>query len=158
MFKKYLTLIFSILLAQLAGIVGSVFTAPNIKNWYVFLTKPFFSPPNWLFAPVWIILYILMGISAFLVWEKRKEAKVNSALLFYFIQLIFNATWSVVFFGFRSLFGGLVIIVALWFLILITLIKFWRIEKPAGYLLVPYLLWATFATILNLTVWQLNTF
>lgn len=107
--NKILTLSLSIILAQLAGLVGSFFTAPNIKSWYLFLKKPSFSPPNWIFAPVWTLLYTLMGISAFLIWEvglqkESKKGEVKKDLIVYGIQLFINIIWSFVFFGLKNLF------------------------------------------------------
>ena len=156
MSKKILTLFASIIIAQLAGAVGSIFTAPSIQSWYVFLEKPFFAPPNWLFAPAWITLYALMGIAAFLVWQKRRKVEVKSALYFYFAQLLLNASWSVAFFGLQNPFLGFLVIIALWLLILVTMVKFWKIERFAGFLFIPYLLWVSFASVLNYFVWQLN--
>ena len=156
MSKKILTLFASIIIAQLAGAVGSIFTAPSIQSWYVFLEKPFFAPPNWLFAPAWITLYALMGIAAFLVWQKRRKVEVKSALYFYFAQLLLNASWSVAFFGLQNPFLGFLVIIALWLLILVTMVKFWKIERFAGLLFFPYILWVTFATMLNFAIWQLN--
>ena len=156
MSKKILTLFASIIIAQLAGAVGSIFTAPSIQSWYVFLEKPFFAPPNWLFAPAWITLYALMGIASFLVWQKRRKVEVKSALYFYFAQLLLNASWSVAFFGLQNPSLGFLVIIALWLLILVTMVKFWRIERIAGLLFIPYILWVTFATMLNFAIWQLN--
>ena len=156
MSKKILTLFASIIIAQLAGAVGSIFTAPSIQSWYVFLEKPFFAPPNWLFAPAWITLYALMGIAAFLVWQKRRKVEVKSALYFYFAQLLLNASWSVAFFGLQNPFLGFLVIIALWLLILVTMVKFYKIERIAGLLFIPYILWVTFATMLNFAIWQLN--
>lgn len=156
MAKKALTLIVSVVIAQSAGIIGSVFTAPNIDTWYAFLEKPFFSPPDWLFAPAWITLYFLMGIAAFLVWQKRQLKDSKIALYFYCSQLVLNALWSVVFFGMQNPLWGLVVIIFLWMLILITLLKFWKIDRLAGLLFVPYLLWVSFASVLNFSIWQLN--
>lgn len=154
--KIILTLLIFIIIAQLAGLVGSFFTAPNIDNWYVFLERPSFAPPNWLFAPAWITLYTLMGIASFLVWQKRQFPRARSALFFYLGQLLFNALWSIVFFGMQSPFLGFLVIIILWFLIVITLIKFWKTEKIAGLLFIPYILWVSFAAVLNFSIWQLN--
>lgn len=157
MFKKYIIPLFlSILITFSAAFIGSFFTAKSIDNWYQFLNKPFFAPPNWLFAPVWTLLYILMALSAFLIWQKKKELKVNKALTLYFIQLILNAIWSIVFFGFRRPALAFFEIILLWLFILLTLIDFYKIKKMAGLLLIPYLLWVAFAAILNLSVWILN--
>ena len=155
-FSLILSFIISILIAQTTGFLGSIFTAPNIKTWYAFLEKPFFSPPDWLFAPAWIILYTLMGIAAFLVWQKRHSKGVKLALWLYLIHLGFNALWSVIFFGFKNPGLAFFEILILWVLILIVTVKFFKIEKAAGFLFIPYLFWVTFAAILNFAVWQLN--
>ena len=156
MINKILTLIIFIIIAQSAGIIGSFFTAPSIEAWYVFLEKPSFAPPNWLFAPAWITLYTLMGIASFLVWQKRQFPRARSALYFYLGQLLFNALWSIVFFGMQSPFFGFLVILILWLLIFITMVKFWKTEKIAGLLFVPYILWVSFAAVLNFSIWQLN--
>jgi tryptophan-rich sensory protein len=148
--------IVSVLIAQMAGFIGSFFTAPSIQSWYVFLEKPFFAPPNWLFAPAWITLYVLMGIAAFLVWRKRSVVGAKLALWLYGVQLALNALWSIIFFGMRNPGLAFVEIVVLWFLILVVTLKFLKVKKVAGYLFVPYLLWVSFAAILNFTVWRLN--
>lgn len=156
MAKKILTLFIFIVIAQSAGVIGSIFTAPKIETWYVFLEKPFFAPPNWLFAPAWIILYTLMGIAAFLIWQKRQTFRARSALFFYAGQILLNVLWSVVFFGLQNPFLGFLIIIVLWLLIAATMVKFWKVERTAGLLFVPYILWVTFAAALNLAIWQLN--
>ena len=154
--KKILILIISIVIAQSAGIIGSFFTAPKIDSWYSLLEKPFFTPPDWLFAPAWITLYALMGVAAFLVWQKKQNPKAKLALCFYFSQLVLNALWSVVFFGLQNPFLGFIVIAVLWLLIFITLIKFWKIDRLAGLLFFPYILWVSFASVLNYFIWQLN--
>ncbi len=149
--------IISILIAQLAGAVGSIFTTASIQNWYVFLEKPFFAPPNWLFAPAWITLYTLMGIAAFLAWQKTENLKLrNCALNLYGVHLILNALWSVIFFGMRNPGLAFIEIVVLWIFILVITVKFFRIRKVAGFLFIPYLLWVSFASVLNLSIWLLN--
>lgn len=150
-------MVFSILICEAAGIVGSLFTISAIPTWYATLNKPIFNPPNWIFAPVWTILYLMMGISLYLVWTKRIKTKgVKSALSVFGLQLALNASWSIVFFTGQSIFGGLTIIVLLWFLILITILKFFKISQTAALLLVPYLLWVSFATVLNFYIFKLN--
>jgi len=146
----------SIIIAQTAGIVGSIFTAPSIKTWYEFLEKPFFSPPNWLFAPAWVLLYTLMGIAAFLVWRKKENPARKETLELYILNLILNAFWSVLFFGLKNPGIAFFEIMTLWIVILIVMMKFFKIEKTAGILFIPYILWVTFAAILNLAVWRLN--
>ena len=152
-----LKLIISIIICQLAGVFGSIFTTPAIPSWYATLVKPTFNPPNWVFAPVWISLYFLMGISAFLVWRKGIEnPRVNLALRLFIIQLILNSLWSVLFFGFRSPLLGLVEIIILWIFILLTILYFFKVSKIAGILLLPYILWVSFAAVLNFSIWRLN--
>lgn len=155
--KNVLALIGFIILAQLAGVIGSVFTAGSVDTWYPNLNKPGFTPPGWLFGPVWITLYTLMGISAYLIWRKGWEyTKVKSALRVFFFQLILNALWSILFFGLHWLFWAFVEIALLWLLILLMILKFRKISPIAGYLQIPYLLWVTFAAVLNLSIWLLN--
>lgn len=150
-------LIISIVICQLAGVIGSFFTMDAIPVWYETLAKPSFNPPSWLFGPVWIFLYLLMGIALFLIWkEDLKNKEVKTAFTVFIIQLIFNASWSIVFFGMRSTAGGLIVIIILWILILISILKFMKISKTAGILLIPYLLWVTFAAILNYSIYNLN--
>lgn len=147
----------SLIVCQLAGLLGSLFTAPAIPTWYQTLNKPSFTPPSWLFAPVWIGLYLLMGISLFLVWKKKEQdLRVNEALMIFFIQLILNAFWSIAFFGLRSPLLGLVDIIFLWMGILLTIQKFFKISRNGALLLLPYLLWVSFAALLNFSLWVLN--
>ncbi|MFH0836178.1 MAG: TspO/MBR family protein [Candidatus Micrarchaeota archaeon] len=152
---NWLKLVGVIVLCELAGVVGSVFTMPAITTWYAGLAKPFFTPPSWVFAPVWIALYALMGIALYLVLESPKPRK-NRALLFFGVQLVFNTLWSIVFFGLQNLFAGLVAIVLLWIAIAGSMYYFQRIDKRAAWLLAPYLLWVTFAALLNYSIWMLN--
>ncbi len=150
-------LIISVLICLSAGFIGSIFTTPSIPSWYATLDKPSFNPPNWLFAPVWTTLFILMGIAVFLIWRKGlKKKEVKNALLIFLFQLIFNTLWSFLFFKFHSPFWALVDIAVLWVLILLSLVKFWKINKAAGMLLIPYLLWVSFASILNYFIYKLN--
>lgn len=152
---KILKLIIAIIVSFLAGGIGSIFTAPAIKNWYPTLAKPAFNPPNWLFGPAWSLLYLLMGIALYLVWQSPSTNK-KMAYWAFFIQLILNACWSIIFFGSHQLGLAFGEIVLLWLAIVWTIISFWRISKPAAYLLMPYLLWVIFAAILNFAVWRLN--
>ena len=148
---NYKRLIISLALPQLAGIIGSFFTISAIPVWYATLEKPSFSPPNWIFGPVWILLYILMGISIYLIWQKDR----SSTRLFW-IHLFFNAIWSIIFFGFQNPGLAFINIIIIWLLIVILMIKFWRINQWSTYLLIPYLLWVSFASILNYFIWYLN--
>jgi len=139
----------------LAGFIGSFATTPAIPGWYQSLNKPFFNPPNWLFAPVWTLLFILMGIAAWLVFTKGNKQKAQALKLF-FIQLLFNTLWSILFFGFKSpalAFGEIII---LWILIYQTKKAFLKQDKLAGWLLLPYLAWVSFAFILNFSIVMLN--
>jgi benzodiazapine receptor len=150
-------LVVSIVACLAAGAIGSVFTQQAIPTWYAALEKPAFNPPNWVFMPVWTLLYILMGIAAFLVWRKGLENKqVRIALIIFLVQLVLNASWSVAFFGLQSPLYGLVVIVVLWVAILFTTLKFYSISRAAGVLMWPYLLWVTFAAVLNESIWLLN--
>ena len=152
-----LKLVASVVLCQCAGIIGSVFTAPAIPTWYASLQKPAFTPPSWLFAPAWITLYLLMGIAAFLVWRVGLEnRKVKTALAVFLVQLVLNSLWSVAFFGMQSPLYGVIVIIVLWLMILLTIFKFARISAAAAWLLTPYILWVSFASALNISIWMLN--
>lgn len=150
-------LVITIAISELAGIVGSVFTASSVASWYTQLTKPTINPPAWVFGPVWTTLFALMGIAAFLVWKKGLERRdVKIALALFIGQLVLNTFWSIIFFGLRSPGGALTEIVFLWLAILATIIAFARISKPAAWLLLPYILWVSFAMYLNYVLWTLN--
>ena len=149
--------IFCILLCLSAGGIGSTFTASAIPAWYATLAKPSFSPPNWIFAPVWTLLYIMMGLAAALVWQKSLQApQVRAALVTFLIQLILNMIWSFLFFGLRSPLYGLIDILFLWAMILVTIAQFSKVSIPAALLLIPYIFWVTFAFGLNLGIFLLN--
>jgi len=155
--QDIIKLVVSIIACQLAGLIGSVFTTPAIPTWYAALQKPAFTPPNWLFAPAWLTLYLLIGIAAFLIWRKGLAQKeVKTALLIFAIQLILNALWSVAFFGLKSPLAGVIVIALLWVAILFTILRFFRLSVAAGALLLPYILWVSFAAALNMAIWQLN--
>ncbi len=154
---NYIRLIVSIVLCQSAGMIAAILTAQSVQTWYPTLLKPSFNPPNWLFGPVWIVLYLMMGIALYLVWQRSSTGQnVQTAVIFFIIQLVLNAAWSLIFFGLQSPFWAFVEIVVLWVAILITIILFWEISRTASYLLVPYILWVTFAAILNFSIWRLN--
>ena len=125
--------------------------------WYSTLSKPFFTPPSWIFGPAWTTLYTLMAISAFLVWRKGfKKKQIKNALKLFAIQLFLNAIWSPVFFGAHNLLLALIIIIAMWFYIVKTIKAFAKIDRVASYLLYPYIAWVSFASILNFSLWLLN--
>jgi benzodiazapine receptor len=155
--KDLFKLILSLIICQLAGFVGSLFTSPSITAWYAYLNKPSFTPPNWLFSPVWISLFVVMGVSLFLVWQKTlHNPEVRVALLWFFVQLVLNVLWSAIFFGLKSPFFAFVEIIFLWIAILIAIIKSFRVSGLAGVLLIPYILWVSFAAVLNFSIWNLN--
>lgn len=154
---SYVRLLGCIVLCEGAGIVAGILTAQSVRTWYPMLHKPWFTPPGWVFGPTWTLLYLLMGISLYIVWTNREVDKgKRTALFIFFIQLTLNPLWSFVFFGLRSLLGGFIEIVALWIFILLTMVFFWRLSRAAAYLLVPYFFWSTFAAVLNFSIWSLN--
>ena len=150
-------IVISILACFAAGGIGSIFTTKSIPEWYAGLKKPRYTPPNWVFGPVWTILYILMGISVFLVWhEGLANEGVMLAFTLFWVQLTLNALWSIVFFGIRSKGGGILIIITLWLLILATIITSFAVSGWAGALLIPYIIWVSLASYLNIGIWLLN--
>ncbi len=155
MLKNILFAAVSVLMAQTAGAIGAAYTSASIPVWYAGLIKPSFSPPNWLFAPVWITLFVLMGIAAYLVWRKEELGR-KDALETYLASLILNAWWSLIFFGMHEINLAFFEILILWVVILLTAMKFYRIDKAAGILFIPYILWVFFAAILNLKIALLN--
>ncbi len=154
---NYIRLVVSVVVCLLAGFIGSFFTSSSIPTWYAGVSKPAFNPPNWVFAPVWTALFILMGISLYLVWNKGLQVNaVKIAVAVFAIQLILNVLWSVLFFGLKSPLYAFIEIIILWLSILFTIVLFFRISRTAGYLLVPYILWVSFAALLNFSIWRLN--
>lgn len=152
-----LALFISIAICGLAGAIGAVFTYRRIPNWYASLDKPSFSPPNWLFGPVWTLLYLLMGIAAYLIWrEGTDNPAVMSALVVFGVQLFLNVLWPAVFFGLKTLSGGLIVITLLWLAILITILRFLSFSLAAALLLLPYIAWVTFAAVLNVALFVMN--
>lgn len=154
---RFIKLILFIALCEGIGVLGSVFTISQIPTWYITLNKPFFSPPNFVFGPVWTMLYALMGIAVFLIYEAKIKKKEKSFLLKLFgLQLLLNFLWSFIFFGMHNPIIGFVEIILLWISILILIIKFYKYSKLASVLLIPYLFWVSFATLLNLFIAILN--
>lgn len=150
-------LIGSIAACHVVGGIGSYFTTQKITTWYAGLAKPTFTPPDAVFMPVWLTLYSLMGVAVFLIWDQGLQTKgAKSAFTLFWIQLGLNVIWSVVFFGYESILGGFIIIVCLWVLLLITTIRFFKISRVAGGLIVPYLAWLSIASPLNAWIWILN--
>lgn len=156
--NKYVKILIFVVTCLAVGYLSSIVTKTSVETWYPTLIKPSFNPPNWAFPVAWSTLFIFMGISAGLVWDKIeiKKGDVQNALLFFFIQLTLNALWSVLFFGLKNPLLALIEIILLWLMIYETYMKFNKIDKTAGYLFVPYLLWVSFAMILNANIWWLN--
>jgi len=155
--KRAAKLITALAACQLVGVAGSVFTTPSLPTWYAALRKPAFTPPDGVFAPVWITLFFLMGAAAFLVWDKGIGRKgVKPALIVFGVQLCLNLLWSGLFFGLRSPLLAFVEIVALWLVIAASILTFYRVSKPASFLLIPYIAWVSFAAVLNWAILRLN--
>ncbi|MBW3015581.1 tryptophan-rich sensory protein [Candidatus Woesearchaeota archaeon] len=151
----YKRLIISVVVPFIASAIGSVFTASSVNTWYIDLVKPSFNPPSWVFGPVWTVLYLMIGIALYLVWMKGFQ-KHRTEIAWFGGQLCLNALWSILFFGLRNPRLAFVEIIFLWFAILVTGIKFYKVSKPAGYLFLPYLLWVSFAGVLNYFIFILN--
>lgn len=148
----------SVAICLMVGFMASIATQSSVNTWYETLEKPFFTPPNYLFGPVWTVLYILMGISAGIVWSRGlHHVWVKTALYHFVFQLMFNALWSLVFFGLQKTLWALLIILVLITLIILTIKWFRVVNKKSAYLLIPYLLWVLFATALNFEIWRLNS-
>jgi benzodiazapine receptor len=154
---KWLPLIVSILITEGIAVTASIFTISQIPVWYSTLNKPSFNPPNWLFGPVWTILYVLIATAAYLVWQRRDDSDLyKKARAAYIMQLVLNFSWSAVFFGMHQVLGALVVIGLLWVSIVTVIYYFGKFTKVAAWLLVPYLLWVSFASVLNLYIYLLN--
>jgi translocator protein len=155
--RSYPKLIAAILLCIIVGSLGSLVTANGPGSWYSTLQKPFFTPPNWLFAPMWITLFVLMGIALCLVWESGTERReVQLALGIFGVQFLLNVIWSFLFFGLESPLLGLIEITLLWVMIAATIWAFYQVKKSAAYLLLPYLAWVTIAAALNGAIYFMN--
>ncbi|MCX8206544.1 MAG: tryptophan-rich sensory protein [Methanothrix sp.] len=155
--ERTVLLVLCITICQLAGVFGSYFTDLSVSTWYPTLVKPPYTPPGWFIGVVWVLLYTLMGVSLFLILESRPSAgPLKSALIPFGVQLILNISWSGAFFGLRSPLYALFVIAALWLSIVITMKGFFEISRKAGVLLVPYIVWVSFAAFLNYTIWRLN--
>lgn len=150
-------LIASFVIVGVTAFMGSIFTSSSVSTWYQTIQKPGFTPPDWVFGPVWTILYILMAVALYLVWKKgmnRSEVKV--AFWVFVFHLLINALWSLLFFSMQFPAAGFIVIVTLWILIVISMGLFWRVDRRAMYLLVPYILWVSYALALNYSIWKLN--
>lgn len=155
--RRWLVLVLLLTLTLGIGYLASLVTLPQIRTWYATLNKPFFTPPNWLFGPVWTLLYVMMAVAVWRVWMGTAQADARrAALIAFFVQLAVNAIWSPVFFGLNAPVLGLAVIVALLVAVVAALVLFWRLDRIAGALLVPYLAWVAFATALNGAIVALN--
>jgi translocator protein len=153
MLKNIAMLLACLIVTFAAAAIGSSATMPSIPTWYAALNKPFFNPPNWIFGPVWTLLYLMMAVAAYLVWRKKGFGR---AMWIFLLQLVLNSLWSIVFFGWHSLWGGFAVIFLLWLAIIWTITVFFRLVPLAAWLLFPYILWVSFASALNLSVALLN--
>lgn len=153
--RNWLKLLISIILPQIAGALGALVTISSVGSWYQTIEKPSFNPPSWVFGPAWTLLYIMMGVSLYLIWKSDHPFK-KKALWLFGIQLFLNTIWSPAFFGLESPILGLIVIIPLWVMILVCIRAFFPIDKWASYLLIPYLLWVSFATVLTASIWYLN--
>lgn len=154
--QDYPKLVISILIPLAAGFIGAFFTTPAIATWYAALQKPSFSPPNGIFGSVWTVLYILMGLSMYLIWVKSSGKEAKEAFALFGVQLTLNVLWSIIFFGLKSPLYAFFEIIVLWAAIALTIRSFRRVSKTAAYLLIPYILWVSFAAALNYSIWLLN--
>ncbi len=155
--KTYGLLILCVAITLLAGIIGSIFTANAVSTWYAGLNKPLLTPPPWVFAPVWTVLYILMGIALYLVLEKGVcTPEIRNAVIIFAVQLVMNILWSFLFFGLHSPLYGFAGIIILFGLIIATIVAFYRVRKQAAWLLLPYIFWVCIATYLNAMILVLN--
>ncbi|MBP9099619.1 MAG: tryptophan-rich sensory protein [Ferruginibacter sp.] len=155
--KPIYKLIIAVLIPLAVGSLAGYFTASSVNGWYTTLVKPSFNPPNWLFAPVWTSLYIMMGIAFYLIWKKEANDVVKStAVTLYIVQLALNFLWSFVFFYAQQPGWALVNIILMWIFIFLTILWFGKISSLSAWLLVPYICWVSFATVLNFAIWKLN--
>ncbi|MBT2159890.1 TspO/MBR family protein [Zobellia barbeyronii] len=156
--KKALYIAYAVSICLAIGFLSSFVTQSSVNDWFTTLNKPSFNPPSWLFAPVWTVLYVMMGVAAGIVWAKGlHHLWVQTALYHFGFQLMLNASWSLVFFGLKEPFLALLIIVTLVIVLSITIKRFKVVSTTAAWLLVPYLLWVCFATVLNYKLWELNS-
>jgi translocator protein len=154
--RQVIGLVVSVALCLGCAGIGSLLTLPSISTWYTTIRKPTWNPPNWLFGPVWTLLYLSMAVAAWLVWRQSETHSVGFALTLFAIQLALNLAWSAIFFHYHQIGAAVVDVVVLWIFILATTLAFSKIALAASWLMVPYLAWVTFASILNATVWRLN--
>lgn len=154
--KNLLKIIGLIFICFLPGIIGGFFTFNNLYPWFSLLTKPSFNPPNWIFSPVWTILYTLMGISLFLILKAESSKNKIKGVVFFAIQLVLNGLWSIVFFGLHQILLAFAVIITLLVFIILSIIEFYKVSKSAAYVLIPYLIWVSFASVLNFSLYLIN--
>ena len=154
--NKWIRILIFILICQMAGVIGSFFTIPKITGWYATLQKPSFTPPNWLFGPVWTTLFALMGVSLYWIWGFRLEKNFKRAISFFGVQFVLNILWNFFFFGLQNPLIGLIEIILLWIAIAVTIFEFYKLSKKAGLILLPYIIWVSIATVLNYYILVLN--
>lgn len=157
--RPWVSLVVAVVATELVGASGAIFTSMGLESWYPTLESPELAPPNWVFAPVWTTLFLLMGVAVWLAWREATGERARSArfaIALYVVHFLVNVAWSAVFFGGQSLLGGLVVIGVLWLFIVATILAFGRVDRRAAVLLVPYLLWVSFAGYLNYAFWALN--
>lgn len=154
--NKIMRFIACLVICQGAGLLGSIFTIPEIGGWYAQLVKPSFAPPNWLFGPVWTMLFIMMAVALYIIWSSRSDNGKGAAFATFAVQLLLNVAWSAVFFGGHMILGGFLVIIALEIMIALTIYRFMIVSPLAALLMVPYLCWVTFAGVLNFYYWRLN--
>jgi translocator protein len=153
---QWFKLIISLGLPNAVGMVASFVTMPAVRSWYADLAKPNYTPPNWIFAPAWLVLYTMMGFAFFLIWTRAGDRRVVFACWFYIVHLLVNGLWPFLFFGLHSPFWAFVDIVLLWFMIIGVFLLFFSIDRKAACLLIPYWLWVTFAASRNYLIWRMN--
>jgi benzodiazapine receptor len=153
--NKTFKFIICIAIPLVVGFLSGIISAPKIQTWYLTLQKPSFDPPNYIFGPVWTTLYILMGVSLFMIVRSESDLKAR-ALIIFSVQLLLNFFWSIIFFNLERVGLALIEIGLLWICILLMINTFYKISKRAAYLQIPYLLWVSFATILNTAIFNLN--
>ena len=154
--SRFFTLLACVLLPLIIGSLSGLANAGSLNDWYVQLNKPNFNPPGYLFGPVWTVLYLLMGVSLYLIWKSPKGKQRTNALIIFGVQMFLNFVWSFIFFYFRQIGLALIDIIALWLMIVYMIFNFHKINKVAAYIQIPYLLWVSFATVLNASIWMLN--
>jgi benzodiazapine receptor len=155
--RRWISLIVFVAICLAVELVSGVFTRASVRDWYVTLNKPSWTPPGWVFGPVWTVLYLLMGVAAWLIWRERGSADIRPALAAFFVQLALNLLWSILFFGMQDPRLAFWDILLLWIAIAVTVALFWTVRPMAAVLLTPYLAWVTYATVLNYTIWQMNS-